>query len=173
MFDETLRSLKKIGAGERVRIDMPLDEDGYLDRQCPSEKCLAEFKVLFEDWRDKVRDDDAYCPMCRHEARAVDWCTLEQKRYIKEVALKHLDRQLGKALRRDARNFNRRQPRNSFITMSMKVKPGNIPVPVPASVADLLQQRLTCEKCSCRYASLGASFFCPACGHNSAETAFD
>src|SRR5207244_869247 len=36
-----------------------------------------------------------------------------------------------------------------------------------------LRQEFVCEKCECRYASLGASFFCPACGHNSATSCFD
>jgi hypothetical protein len=29
-----------------------------------------------------------------------------------------------------------------------------------------------CEVCGCRYASIGAAFFCPACGHNSARSTF-
>jgi hypothetical protein len=35
-----------------------------------------------------------------------------------------------------------------------------------------MQQRLACEVCGCQYASVGAAFFCPACGHNSAVTTF-
>jgi hypothetical protein len=43
---------------------------------------------------------------------------------------------------------------------------------VPAEAAPGLTQWSACEVCSCRYASLGAAFFCPACGHNSARTTF-
>ena len=32
--------------------------------------------------------------------------------------------------------------------------------------------RSACETCACAYASVGAAFFCPACGHNSAVTTF-
>lgn len=35
-----------------------------------------------------------------------------------------------------------------------------------------MTQRSACEACGCRYASLGAAFFCPGCGHNSARTTF-
>ena len=54
MFDETLKQIKKL---ERmnVPIQLPLDDDSYLDRKCPSEHCQSEFKVQYEDWRDKVR----------------------------------------------------------------------------------------------------------------------
>ncbi len=36
-----------------------------------------------------------------------------------------------------------------------------------------MRQRFTCEACGTRYASLGAAFFCPVCGHNSAPSTFD
>jgi hypothetical protein len=33
--------------------------------------------------------------------------------------------------------------------------------------------RVTCTACSCRFAFVGAAFFCPACGENSAEHTFE
>lgn len=72
-----------------------------------------------------------------------------------------------------SRAFNNVQPRDSFITMRLSYRPGSLPIAVPASAAELLQQRWTCEECSCRYASLGAAFFCTSCGHNSAVATFD
>lgn len=43
---------------------------------------------------------------------------------------------------------------------------------MPIDAAELMLQRYDCEECSCRYAAIGAAFFCPACGHNSARSAF-
>ncbi len=57
--------------------------------------------------------------------------------------------------------------------MSLSYKPGQLPAVVPATASDELRQEFACEECHCRYASLGASFFCPACGHNSAQSSFD
>ena len=36
-----------------------------------------------------------------------------------------------------------------------------------------MEQDFACESCGCRYTSVGAAFFCPACRHNSAATTFD
>ena len=56
--------------------------------------------------------------------------------------------------------------------MSMTVKPSRPIVVVPLEAAELMRQRYTCEVCGCRYAAIGAAFFCPSCGHNSAKSAF-
>ena len=171
MFDEMRRAARRLN-GVRVPISMPLDDEGSLDRLCPHEECGAEFKVIFEDWRDKVSDERAYCPLCRHEARSSQWNTPDQKRYIADVARNYAARTLNEAMAQDARGFNARQPQSGFITMSMSVKPGHLPILVPSRVGALMQQKFACEACGCRYASVGSSFFCPACGHNSAITAF-
>jgi hypothetical protein len=78
---------------------------------------------------------------------------------------------IGNALSHDARDFNRRQP-PSFVQVSMAYKAGAPTLFVPISAAQALRQKFSCEQCECRYSSLGAAFFCPACGHNSAESTF-
>lgn len=78
---------------------------------------------------------------------------------------------ISQALSQDAKDFNRRQ-RPGFINISMSYKPGTQTLIVPISAAEELRQKFTCEQCGCRYSSLGAAFFCPACGHNSAESTF-
>lgn len=35
-----------------------------------------------------------------------------------------------------------------------------------------MQLKITCPECACHYAVVGAAFFCPACGHNSADLMF-
>lgn len=172
MFDDVLRKLRQLEHGTKVSIDLELDDKGYLDRKCPSDDCGINFKVMFEDWRDIVRDEEVFCPLCRHDAKASEWNTPEQSEYIQKVATAYIQKELGQAFQSDARRFNRSQDRNSFIKMSMSYKPGNIPVPVPANAADIMTQEFTCEGCNCRYASIGAAFFCPSCGHNSVLDTF-
>lgn len=172
MFDDTIRQLKKLGQeGSKVSISLPLDNEGYFDRRCPSEACQSDFKVLFEDWKQKVSNAQVFCPVCREEAKATGWNTPEQIKYIRQVGLNHLRGIIGKALSQDAQDFNRRQ-RPGFLTISMSYKPGALPLIVPISATEELRQKFTCEQCGCRYSSLGAAFFCPACGHNSAESTF-
>ena len=170
MFDNILRELKKID-GSSIPIQVPLDKDGYFDRRCPSDVCQADFKILLEDWKQKVSDAQVFCPICREEAKATEWNTPEQREYIRQVGVNHINNIVGQALSQDATDFNRRQ-HPGFITMSMSYKPGAPALIIPISAAEELRQKFTCEQCGCRYSSLGVAFFCPACGHNSAESTF-
>jgi len=171
MFDNILRELKKIEGSVSIPIQIPIDKDRYFDRRCPSDVCQADFKVLLEDWKHKVSDAQVFCPICREEAKATEWNTPQQCEYIRQVAMNHIKSVIGRALSQDATDFNRRQ-RPGFITISMSYKPGTPTLIVPISAAEELRQKFTCEQCQCRYSSLGAAFFCPACGHNSAESSF-
>lgn len=172
MFDRLLRELRKLEGGVKVPIQIPLDEKGYMDRLCPSTECRCEFKVLFEDWRDKVRDDVVYCPICRCEAESTDWNTKEQQEHIQSAAMAHLKQVIDRSMKEDARAFNARQRRGGLISMSMSVKPSHLPILIPPMAGEALRQEFVCDACSCRYSSVGAAFFCPACGHNSAQSTF-
>jgi uncharacterized Zn finger protein (UPF0148 family) len=174
MFDNLLRELRKMDknrGGLSVPIQMTLDGEGYFDRQCPSANCQAGFKVFFEDWRVKVSDERVFCPICREEAKATEWNTAKQVEQIKQVCFGHLQGIVNDAMERDVREFNR-QPQSGFITLSLSFKPGAPVVVVPTAAAEELRQKFTCEGCRCRYSSLGAAFFCPACGHNSAVATY-
>lgn len=174
MFDNILRELEKIkqnGGAISVPIEIPIDNDGYFDRRCPSDACQSDFKILFEDWKNKVSDAQVFCPICREEAQAVEWNTPDQVEYIERVALNRISGIIENALSQDARDFNRKQS-PGFVQVSMTYKPGAPTLIIPISVAEELRQKFSCEQCGCRYSSLGAAFFCPACGHNSAESTF-
>ena len=45
MFDEILKELSKLDKGLEMTVDVPTDEDGYFDRQCPGEPCGAELHI--------------------------------------------------------------------------------------------------------------------------------
>lgn len=172
MFDKLLRELKKLEQGVMVPVQIHLDEKGYIDRQCPSEECRAEFKVLRQDWEHKVQAHVSYCPICRFEAARTEWNTDAQKEHLREAAIAHLKSTVGRAMQQDAHEFNRRQSRGGLISMSMSVKPSQLPILIPPQAGQALRQEFDCEACSCRYSSIGAAFFCPACGHNSAQSTF-
>ena len=121
MFENIRRELKKIDrsqGGISIPIQIPLDEDGYFDRKCPSANCQSAFKVFFEDWRDKVSDARVFCPICREEAAATEWNTPDQIGYIKQIGLRHIRGIIDEALSRDARGFNTKE-RPGFIQMSL------------------------------------------------------
>lgn len=173
MFDSLISRIKQLDSGVRISIPIALDDEGYYDRLCHSPECGAEFKVLWDDWRAIVRDEVVYCPTCRFEARATEWHTEAQQRQIRDAGMRYVQGQVQEGMVESSRRFNSTQPRDGFITMRLSYRPSALPIVMPASAADLLQQRWSCEECNCRYASLGAAFFCPSCGHNSAVATFD
>lgn len=160
-----------------MNVEIPMeilsDEKGYLDRQCPNENCLFEFKVNMQDWEDKVSDDEVHCPLCGQIASSDSWYTYEQLDAMQEIAadwarnymLGEIDKMFGN-LARSTRN-------NKYIKITYKK---NRPVtfvnnPIGAKVEWNLD--ITCEKCGTRYSVIGSAYFCPCCGYNSASNVFD
>lgn len=182
MFDELQRQLRKLSQQNSITlsISIPDDEDGYLDRECPNDSCEAHFKVFSDDYSSRVDPDgDAYCAFCRHTAIAgKSWFTQQQADYIQSVAHQEVGDTLVGAMEKDARrqnSFERKRPKGGLIDigMTMQVKRGTRPLLVPPKAGAILQQRFACSACEFRWASLGASFFCHACGHNCVATTFD
>lgn len=171
MFDDVIRELDRLGRGVGVSVTLPSDEDGYDEKECPNPDCLARFKIHTDDWTSLVADERVFCPVCRHEANSQSWFTPEQIEYAKAVALRQMKGEIDRAFARGARRSQGR-PTSGMLSISFSYRPGHTPYLAPLSAGAVLEQRSTCEACGCRYASIGAAFFCPACGHNSARTTF-
>lgn len=172
MFEDLIKEINRIN-GQSVSVPIESDEKGYVDKQCPSEYCEFIFKVNSEDWLNIFKDEAVWCPLCRHEAPADQWFTTEQIEHAKNEALAAVQGQIHKALRSDAQAFNRKQPKNSFISMSMKVSGGIRRTQViPAKAAELMQLEIQCESCASRFSVIGSAYFCPACGYNSVTRTF-
>jgi hypothetical protein len=155
-----------------ISVPIETDSESNYDKECPAENCLFGFKVHRDDWKTLVRDEEVFCPACRHSAPARSWHTRDQIERGKEYALKQLKGRINDAMRRDARDWNRRQPRNAFLKITMEVRGGSTPLLVPVAAAEPMRLRTACEACGCRYSYIGAAFFCPACGANSAQHTF-
>lgn len=171
MFEDTLRALRQLAETQNT-ISFPSDQDGYFDRECPSRECMAQFKVFMADWKEKVRDEEVFCPFCRHTADAKQWWTQEQAAHINSVVKATIGGAIHEALRSDSERWNRQQPRGALISMRMHVESRARDVPVPLEVASPMRLKITCSDCGCRYAVVGAAYFCPACGHNAADQMF-
>jgi uncharacterized Zn finger protein (UPF0148 family) len=165
------RELDRLEGASQIQVSIQTDEDGYFDRLCPAEECMFEFKVNLEDWHEKVHER-AFCPFCGHSAESDDWNTQEQIEHFGEVATEHVSQRLSRAMQRDAEYWNRQQPRDSFIKVTMKMEGRPRHVPLPPAAAEPMRLRIECSQCKCQYAVIGAAFFCPACGHNDAEVVF-
>lgn len=170
MFEHTIRRLQGLSNGVKVPLLVPLDDDGYWDRLCPGPNCGVEFKVFFTDWKDKVSEETAFCPVCRRSASPSDFNTPAQNEYIRKKALSHVQQSVNEAFQKTVRS--QRPARGGLISLSLTYKPAPPIVALPPNVAESLRQKFTCEACGCRYAAVGAAFFCHACGHNSAISTF-
>lgn len=160
-----------------ISVPIPADDKGFVDKECPNKECLSQFKIHQEDWRDKVSDDCVYCPFCRYEAEAKKWFTQEQVEYVRKKAVQEAARAFQGAL---ARGVAKSRPvtfggRGSLLrgSMSLSFRPRQIPDVLPLEAVESFIQEFQCETCNCRFSSVGASFFCPACGNNSALESFE
>ena len=167
MFEDLLKEMNRL---QRNSISIPIETDdkGYVDKQCPAEECEFLFKVNKEDWENIFKEEAVFCPMCKHEAPSNEWFTIDQIEQGKAEALTIVKGTISNALRSGAKKFNQRQPKNSFISLSIKVKgSAKRTFPLPITAAEEMQLEIQCEKCHAHFAVIGSAYFCPACGHNS------
>lgn len=174
MFENLKRAIREASKPVEISIDVPLDEKGCYDRECPNRECLARFKVNFRDWKVVDSSGDAVCPKCGKHAKPWDFNTPEQNEYFASVAAQHTSVRLSRAMGNAVRNT---RPMNipvgpMSVTMSLSFKPGVPPAILPATADLALRQDLTCDRCECRFSTVGSGFFCPRCGHNSPAADF-
>ncbi|SPH20642.1 hypothetical protein ASD8599_01381 [Ascidiaceihabitans donghaensis] len=172
MFEHLQRQLRTLSETTEISVPLEADSEGFLDKECPSETCLFQFKILEEDWKKIVRDEEVFCPSCRHNTHAQSWFTAEQIESAKEYAMGQITNDINAAMRADAAASKRRTKRNSFISITLEAKGGRDAVLLPVAAANPMRLRTTCEECGCRYSYVGAAYFCPSCGQNSASHTF-
>ncbi len=174
MFDELLRELRRMPKSFKVPVDLPIDEKGYLDRRCSMQECRSYFKVLETDWLIKVKDKAAFCPRCGGPSPADTFNTDAQKRYISDVAKKFAADQIDSMMKKAVRRTRPRRIDGGLISidLNLKYRSHRIPTPLAQRASEALRQDFVCQECECQYSTIGAGYFCPACGHNSAEQDF-
>ena len=174
MFENILRELENLGRQPiQYKFPIEVDEDGYIDKECPNEECLFQFKIHNEDWKNICKDEAIYCPKCGKSETSDKWFTTEQVEEGKRQAINNINARIGRALNQDATQFNRRQSKG-FIKLNMKVSGfKRYETFLPISCKDIIEQKIVCEHCGTRYAVVGSAFYCPACGTNSASQTFN
>ena len=172
MFENLQHELDRLSRLQQVEVPLEADSEGYADKECPAEACLFQFKIVAEDWTNLVRDEEVFCPSCRHAAPAKSWYTTEQIEAAKQYARGVVINRINGAMRADAAASKRRQRPGSFLSITLNVKGGRNAVLLPVASAEPMRLRTKCDSCGCRYSYVGAAYFCPSCGHNSAHHTF-
>jgi hypothetical protein len=167
MFDEVLKAIKKLD-GFQESVAIPCDDDGHLDRLCPADDCDSRFKVFGDDWRDRVPDETAWCPSCGRSDDPSDFLTDEQRNYLTSIAGYRAQQAMYEGLKASERSPRRQRRRGGggMFSMTTEVKVRG-PAPTRPAVMDpwdQMRSKHTCSKCGCRFAIVGAWFYCPACG---------
>ena len=116
MFKNLQRELEKLSRLTEVSVPIERDPEGFLDKECPSETCHFLFKIHGDDWSNIVRDEEVFCPSCRHAAPAKSWYTRTQVDEAKKYALATVTNAVNKAMRADANESKRRQNRCAFVS---------------------------------------------------------
>lgn len=172
MFENLQKELRRLAASTQVSVPLESDEEGYIDKECPSEACLFQFKIFGDDWTSIVRDEEVFCPSCRHAAPAKSWYTTAQIEASKEYVRGTVINGLNGAMRADAQASKRRQKPGAFLSVTLNVKGGEDAILLPVAAAEPMRLRTACDDCACRYSYVGAAYFCPSCGKNSASHTF-
>lgn len=82
----------------RVPVELPLDDDGFLRRECPS--CENEFKWFSHNESDPDLEhvNQYFCPLCGAPADPDSWWTPDQIEYGLGSAGGEIDRAVGDAV---------------------------------------------------------------------------
>lgn len=150
-----------------ISVTIPLDEHEFLDRQCHSDNCGRYFKVLNADW-EKADIEEAVCPFCGHRDEVSEFNTDEQLSFVRDVALASV---MGE-LQRSLSGLNRKFSSSGSFRVSIETKFSDLPIPVSPEAIDRMRLQIECDHCHATYAVVGAGFFCPLCGRNSAGHTF-
>jgi uncharacterized Zn finger protein (UPF0148 family) len=154
--------------GFETTVSIPLDEQGYFGRECPS--CQGPFKMSQEEYRRLPDGLELTCPYCGHREEHSAFMSSAQRERVmaafKGLTQQFLHREFSKSL---GRGFGRRTPRRttgSLITVETSYKPGT-PPPVqmlPEVVEAETRRTIGCSTCGNHYAVYSATASCPVCG---------
>jgi Zn ribbon nucleic-acid-binding protein len=109
-------------------IEMPLDSQGFLRRECPA--CQREFK-----WHhgpieggpvEDLPSEEYFCPYCGEAASLDQWWTTEQVEAIQQMALHDAMPRVEQDLRDSLKNLDK----SGFLKTEVKADPVNPPAPM-------------------------------------------
>lgn len=150
-----------------VRVTLPVDEHGYLERSCADPECEPK---LFKVRGEPRADEDRCCPYCGKAGDGNSFATTEQVRYAHEL----LTRQAGdaihdamydemkRAFRLDSRG--RRKIGGGLFSMEMSVerhRQWQPPVQQPRS--ERPRRDVKCGQCGSEHIVFGLATWCHTC----------
>jgi predicted nucleic acid-binding Zn ribbon protein len=109
-------------------IELPLDSQGFLRRECPN--CQREFKWHHGPTEEMPEDEpdpaEYYCPYCGTSAAPDQWWTSDQVEVIQKAALHEAMPQVEHELKKALKPLNK----SGFVKAEVKSDPLNPPPPL-------------------------------------------
>ena len=158
--------IKRMGRDEyQMSVSLPLDSDGRLARECPSETCSpGYFKVKLGTGITNGQES-AFCPYCRFSSKPSEFSTKEQVRYVKDLAIRETHKGIGKMIQ-DAfglDSLGKKKYGEGFVSMEMSYKPGTLPYARPPIESEL-KRDIICPNCGLDHSVYGLAIWCADCG---------
>lgn len=150
--------------GNQISISIPLDENGFMGRECPD--CERYFKI--KPGTGLVGENlPCHCPYCGHSDPQDHFWTKAQIEYAQSIAARKVMAAVQKDLKKLEFDI---KPRGAFgIGISMSVEPGSLPS-VRHYAEKHLETDVICDHCTLFYTIYGVFAFCPDCRtHNSTQ----
>ncbi len=156
-----------------IPITIRSDEKGYFDRECPNENCHYTFKILLEDWKEKITDEEVHCPLCGHIDTSDNWWTQKQVADIQKIVGSFVTEYAQRELDKSFKKLETSTRGNRFVKITYKPSRRLSFINNPLGQLPEWEREVVCPNCQTRYCVIGIAFFCPCCGHNSIGEAFE
>lgn len=152
--------------GDMISIPMPVDADGYVDRECPAEHCKGPFKVM--PGTGILEQAPCVCPYCGHSGPSDDFFAEKQIEYATEEAEALIVAAFQNSLLSSLGGGSSRSAGQGMFSLSIEIK--TTPPERPIYRHEQLETKIVCPSCDLHYAIFGKFAFCPDCGkHNSTQ----
>lgn len=153
---------KDLLGNARFKVTIPLDEEGYLGRECP--KCVQTFRVHNEDYEKLPDGLVLICPYCGHRDDHSEFLTAQQVARLTRVAHDYALQIISDTLDTSFKRMARSSSHNRFVKVTYRSTPF-YPEPLPGINEERLVRERTCATCGLRYAVFGDHRFCPVSGN--------
>lgn len=145
---------------EEIEITFPIDEDGFISRECPY--CKMRFKIHKSDFENEKYDfEEIYCPYCKQTAGKDEFWTTEQEKYIGDVLNEEFIEPEFEKFAKQMKRLNRKSG-----LLKIKVKEGKKSKPIqPEEIDNMVKVKFSCCDIPLKVVSdWGKDLYCISCG---------
>ncbi len=157
---DALRSVQ----GATVHVRQEPDADGRVDCEC--RRCGEQFKVEAGRWQ--AHETDVFCVYQGHSAPKPEWLPASHLASARQAVIEAKRAQLQQII---AGQGTAVAPHGAIESFTRDANGRDRLVLLPLPALELLRSGRTCPACGCGYSFVGVAYFCPLCGHQSAEIA--